>query len=104
MKPVELVIQSKFAERFVPAVSWGAEAQHELTEEDLNLSVFDGEAIELDDLVREEILLETPGHVLCGENCKGLCPVCGIDRNLGNCQCDTSEVDSRWQKLKELQM
>jgi uncharacterized protein len=104
LKPVELVIQSKFAERFVPAVSWGAEAQHELTEEDLNLSVFDGEAIELDDLVREEILLETPGHVLCGENCKGLCPVCGIDRNLGNCQCDTSEVDSRWQNLKELQM
>lgn len=104
LKPVELPIHSKFAERFVPAVSWVAEAQHELTEEDLNLVVFDGEAIELDDVIREEILLGVPGQVLCSEDCKGLCPACGIDRNLGNCQCDTDEIDSRWQKLKELQM
>ena len=104
LQPVEVPIHSKFAERFVPAVSWGAETQHELAEEDLNLAVFDGKAIELDDLVREEILLGVPGHVLCSEDCKGLCPTCGIDRNLGNCQCDTDEIDSRWQRLKELQM
>jgi uncharacterized protein len=75
-----------------------------LREEDLNLAVFDGEAIELDDLVREEILLAVPAHVLCRHECQGLCPVCGIDRNQGSCQCETTETDSRWQGLKELQM
>jgi uncharacterized protein len=102
LKPVEFPIQAEFAERFVPAVSWRAEEQHELQEEDLNLSVFDGEAIELDDLVREEILLAMPGHVLCREDCKGLCPTCGIDRNTGSCQCEFSDGDSRWEKLKNL--
>jgi uncharacterized protein len=104
LQPVNLSIGADFKERFVPAVSWRAEQQHELQEEDLNLSVFDGEAIELDDLVREEILLAVPAHVLCREDCKGLCPVCGIDRNQGSCQCETKATDSRWQGLEELQM
>ena len=102
LKPVELPIHAEFAERFVPVVSWRAEEQHELHEEDLNLAVFDGEAIELNDLVREEILLAMPGQVLCREDCKGLCPTCGIDRNTGSCQCEDSDVDSRWERLKNL--
>jgi uncharacterized protein len=102
LKPVELPIDLKFAERFVAAVSWRNEEQHELQEEDLNISVFDGEGIELDDLVKEEILLAIPGHVLCCEDCKGLCPTCGIDRNLESCGCESKEVDSRWEKLKDL--
>ncbi len=102
LEPVELSICPEFRERFVPAVSWRAEEQHELQEEDLNLAVFDGEAIELDDLVREEILLAVPAHVLCREDCQGLCPVCGIDRNQGSCQCEARETDSRWQGLENL--
>jgi uncharacterized protein len=104
LKPVELPISTEFTERFVRAVSWAAEDQHELRAEDLDIAVFDGEAIELDDLVREELLLAVPVNVLCHEDCKGLCPICGIDRNLNGCQCENDEVDSRWQKLKELQM
>jgi uncharacterized protein len=103
LQPVEIPVRSEFRERFVPAVSWRDEEQHQLQEEDLNLAVFDGEAIELDDLVREELLLAVPAHVLCREDCKGLCPVCGIDRNASSCQCETGETDSRWESLKELQ-
>jgi uncharacterized protein len=103
LKPVALPIAAEFSERFVPAVSWRAEEQHELREEDLNLAVFDGESIELDDLVREEILLATPAQVLCSEDCQGLCPDCGVDRNVNECKCETRQVDSRWQALKDLQ-
>ena len=102
LQPVRLPIHSEFAERFVPTVSWRAEEQHELHEEDLNLAVFDGEAIDLDDLVREEILLALPGHFLCSEDCKGLCSICGIDGNVSSCQCESKVIDSRWNKLKEL--
>jgi len=102
LKPVLIPIKAEFFERFVTAVSWRGEEQHELASEDLNLSVFDGETIELDDLVREEIELATPGRVFCREDCKGLCPVCGVDWNLKMCECGTREIDSRWEKLKEM--
>ena len=103
LKPVVLPVSSEFSERFVPAVSWRSEEQHELSEEELNLAVFDGEAIDLDDLVREEILLAIPGHVLCRDDCQGLCPTCGIDRNVSNCVCESENIDSRWQALRNLQ-
>ena len=102
LQPVELPITTEFNERFVRTVSWAAEEQHELQAEDLNIAVFDGEGIELNDLVREEILLAMPAQILCQEDCKGLCPTCGIDRNASSCQCGDSNGDSRWEKLKNL--
>ena len=102
LKPVAVPIDATFSERFVTAVSWRSEEQHELASEDLNLSLFDGEAIDLDQLVREEILLATPSQVLCREDCKGLCPVCGVNRNLTACECETRQVDTRWEKLRDL--
>jgi uncharacterized protein len=104
LKSVELPIELDFTERFTPAVSWKDEEQHELSEADLDLSAFDGEGIELDDLVKEEIMLAMPGHTLCSEECKGLCPNCGIDFNAGTCDCATKQVDSRWEKLKDLKL
>ena len=102
LQSVELPINTEFTERFVRAVSWAAEEQHELLEEDLNIAVFDGEAIELDDLVREELLLALPVNVLCSQDCKGLCPTCGVDRNVVDCQCGSNDIDLRWQKLRDL--
>lgn len=102
LKPVELPLAADLTERFVGAVSWRDEEQHELREEDLNLAVFNGEAIELDDLAREEILLAMPAQVLCREDCKGLCATCGADRNLDACDCEARQVDSRWGALKDL--
>jgi len=101
LKNVELPVDVEFAERFAESVSWRNEEQHELTREDLDLGLVD-EAIELDDLVKEEILLALPGHVLCSENCKGICSNCGADRNLAGCECEARQVDARWEKLKDL--
>ena len=102
LKPVALPIAAEVTERFVPGVVWGAEEQHELSEQDLDLVVFDGEGIELDDVVREEILLALPSQVLCRPDCQGLCPVCGADRNMKDCGCEARQVDERWGALKDL--
>ena len=102
LKSVEFPIDVEFAERFTPAVSWKNEEQHELSEDDLNLAAFDGQSIELDDLVREEIVHALPGHVLCDEACRGLCPQCGGDLNVNACDCETKQIDSRWEKLRDL--
>lgn len=102
LKWVVVPLEAKFAERFISEVSWRAEEQHELREEDLNLAVFDGESIELDDLIREQILLMLPSHVLCRDDCKGLCLQCGTDLNLVTCSCESQETDRRWGALKDL--
>lgn len=102
LKPIELGIDSKFDVEFVTAEDYQAQQALELTEADLNLSVFDGEVLEIDELVKEELLLAVPDHVLCKEGCKGMCPVCGVDRNSIDCVCEPREVDPRWSGLKRL--
>jgi uncharacterized protein len=73
-----------------------------LESEDLNVSILDGPGIDLDQLVREQVLLAKPAQILCSEDCRGLCPVCGADRNTSFCECEAQQVDSRWEKLKDL--
>jgi uncharacterized protein len=38
--------------------------------------------------------------MLCREDCKGICPECGIDRNTGECSCVADDIDPRWAALK----
>ena len=60
------------------------------------------EIIDLTEGIREEIILGLPLKNLCSEDCKGLCPVCGMNLNEGTCTCDRSKVDPRWSVLERL--
>lgn len=99
---VQLPIDSQFKLEYVTAEDYQAQQAVELTEGDLDLSVFDGEGIDIDELVTEEVMLTVPEHVLCSEDCKGICAVCGANKNLTECGCETKEVDPRWAGLKGL--
>ena len=59
-------------------------------------------ALDLDELVSTDILLELPSKFLCRGDCQGLCQKCGHNLNLGDCDCDKAEIDPRLEKLKEL--
>lgn len=60
------------------------------------------ERLDLDELVREDILLDMPTKFLCAPDCKGLCPKCGKNLNQGPCGCGDREIDPRLAVLKEL--
>ena len=60
------------------------------------------ERLDLDELLREDILLDLPTKFLCRDDCKGLCPKCGKDLNEGDCDCDRREIDPRLEILKSL--
>lgn len=60
--------------------------------------------IDLLDDVRSSLVLSLPIKLLCEENCKGLCPNCGVNRNQQECDCHTEQTDSRWEALKDLQV
>lgn len=102
LKLIEFPVDSRFKLEYVTQADYLAQQAIELTEEELDLTVFDGEVIDIDQLVREELLLAVPTHLVCQESCKGVCPSCGVNRNLTNCQCDNDEVDPRWAGLKKL--
>jgi DUF177 domain-containing protein len=60
--------------------------------------------IDLRPALREQWLLSVPGFVLCRDDCKGLCPTCGADLNMGDCKCPPREShDSRWDALRALE-
>lgn len=58
--------------------------------------------LDLEPMVREYVLLDLPDAPLCQPDCAGLCPVCGIDRNVETCECDTTVADDRWAVLDQL--
>lgn len=61
-----------------------------------------GDSFELDEIIREQLILNMDMTVLCREDCKGLCPKCGRNLNEGDCGCDRTEIDPRLAKLKQL--
>jgi len=64
--------------------------------------VVEDNTLDLDDLVVSDILLTLPTKILCKEDCEGLCPSCGINRNVDTCECQKKQVDPRLAKLGEL--
>ncbi|HSE15531.1 MAG TPA: DUF177 domain-containing protein [Pyrinomonadaceae bacterium] len=102
LKPVQLPVNADFTLEYISGSDYASSQAAELTEAEMSLSVFDGEAIDVDEIVKEQILLAVPTRMLCREDCKGICPECGADRNMGECNCVTNDIDPRWAALKDL--
>ena len=71
---------------------------------DADEETFDGQKIDLDPIVREQVLLALPMRVICRDDCKGLCPSCGQDLNLEKCACEPRGVDPRLAVLKNIKL
>ena len=61
-----------------------------------------GKEIDLDPVVREQLILALPAYPVCQEGCKGLCPVCGTNLNERECGCERKVPDPRWAGLEKL--
>lgn len=70
--------------------------------DDDETEVFTEDQIDLADVVRRGIIGELPMKVVCREGCKGLCPICGKDLNEGDCGCDRTIRDPRFEGLMAL--
>ena len=66
--------------------------------------LLDVDVVDLEPLVRDVLLLEMPAAPVCREDCAGLCPQCGIDRNAATCDCHDEELDPRWAALRSLEI
>jgi len=70
--------------------------------DDEETETFTGDQIDLADYVKRGIIGELPMRVECREDCKGLCPICGKDLNDGDCGCDRTIRDPRFESLRAL--
>ena len=69
---------------------------------DIGFEAYTGDEIDLGGYLRETVAMSLPLKVLCQEDCKGLCPHCGADLNLGACSCKDDWVDPRFTALRNL--
>lgn len=105
INPMEVAVDITFEDSFVTLERYReTKAEHQIAGSDLDVSVFDGEKIDISEIVREQILLNMPTHLLCDENCAGLCEKCGVNKNTEKCQCEHEDVDPRWTALRELKI
>ena len=100
LAPLTVPVEQSFDLVYVPPLGVGEE--HELGENDLSLGFYQEGVIDVDDLAREQIELALPMARLCAEDCRGLCPKCGANLNLGECACVEGLADRRWAGLTEL--
>lgn len=97
--PLRLVVP--FAAVFVPRPP-GNTADPD--DEDVDLYFYEGNEVDLTPLLQESILLALPTLALCREDCRGLCPQCGINRNHGECDCEATRGDERLAVLRNLKL
>lgn len=82
-----------------PALAGG---EHALQEAELGVLYADGEELDLEPILVEQLQLNIPMKPLCRDDCRGLCPECGADRNTEACGCAQASADPRWGALAAL--
>ncbi|UCH00040.1 MAG: DUF177 domain-containing protein [Deltaproteobacteria bacterium] len=70
------------------------ELEVELSEDDLDLDFIDGNLLDPDQIIKEQIILNVPVKTLCTRECKGLCPICGCNLNMTRCSCSLRDKKS----------
>ncbi len=76
----------------------------ELSQDEMGLSFYAAEEINLSPFIREQVLLALPTRPLCAEGCRGLCTDCGVNLNEESCLCETSEGDPRMAFFRSLKL
>jgi len=94
-------IESEFSLYYRP-VAEGYGDEKEIDAGEAEMGFYEGEGLELNEVLREQVLLALPMQRVCREDCKGICPACGRNRNLSECRCENPAADDRWAALKEL--
>ena len=89
---------------YQPMSAIAKEEEIEIDEGEAEIAFYEGGGIELKDVLREQILLALPMQRLCREDCKGICPQCGKNRNEGGCECVPEAGEPRWEGLRNLRM
>jgi uncharacterized protein len=102
LEPVRVPLAGDFDLIYRPAAVETKAGEHAITEDETEIGYYEKSGLLLEDAVREQVLLSLPGRALCQQECKGLCPQCGANRNVADCGCGEAPADPRWSALAGL--
>lgn len=102
LEPFAMAIDEPFDLRYLPAAENRGEGEREVGEDDLSVSFYRDDEIDLWQLMREQFYLALPMKPLCAETCRGLCLDCGANLNLTTCGCRPHRIDPRLAGLRSI--
>jgi uncharacterized protein len=90
---------------YQPASLIAREEEVGIDEGEAEIGFYENGGMELEDILREQVLLALPMQRVCSDVCKGICPVCGKNRNEVVCDCKLESHDDRWgEQLRKLEL
>ena len=102
VEPVTIPLSAEFDLIFRPAGADAEAPERSITAPETEIGYYQKDSLWLEDVLREQVLLSLPVRTLCKEDCKGLCPRCGVNRNSQTCNCEEGPSDPRWEALSGL--
>jgi uncharacterized protein len=102
LEPYTLPVDTTLDLLFLPETEQTAQSDVEVTEGDTGVSYYKDDVIDLGEVMREQFYLALPMKPICREDCAGLCPNCGVNRNRETCECQQTWVDPRLEPLRRL--
>ncbi len=104
LEPFSAAVETDFDLLLVPAPQGQGPEEEELSAAELDLDFYIGETVDLEAIVREQIILLVPLKPLCQEACQGLCPICGANLNRESCSCKVEKSTSPLAQLAKLKV
>jgi uncharacterized protein len=102
LEPFAVPVDAAFDLLYLPAAEAPDGEEVEVEEEDINAAFYRDGVIDLGEMIHEQLYLGLPMKPLCREDCKGICPICGTNRNTTTCSCEVRWEDPRLAGLKAL--
>ena len=102
VEPVPTKIGGDFDLLYRPLGVDAGKDERSISEAETEIGYYSGDGIELQDVLREQILLALPAKIVCNESCRGLCARCGKNLNVESCACEEEPPDPRWAALADL--
>lgn len=104
LKQARFALDAGFDLFYKPVSVIAREEEVEIDEGEAEIGFYANGGLELDDILREQVLLALPMQRVCSDLCRGICPVCGQNRNDAECKCSIESSDDRWGALRKLRM
>jgi uncharacterized protein len=102
VEPVSMPLKGDYDLIFRPIGADAGAPERSISAVETEIGYYQKDSLLLEDVLREQVLLSLPVRTLCKEDCKGLCPRCGENRNSQACSCDEGPSDPRWEALADL--
>ena len=102
LNPFVSEIEVELEDEFKPSIDITSGASLPVGPEDEANVIDDHHILNLQEVLRQRILLSQPVHQICQPDCLGLCINCGQNLNEGTCSCEDTESDPRWAALRQL--